>query len=148
MHCKVATHGKRLIDQLNEAESDYLDAEDARIFQRQEGEPMVVPGSLLISKPQVHMAMPTERKPGSNKLFFATIDRRRFQVVVTLPTALIEGSIQAKIAKEPRSFLTVDAGPFFAVTSAIVHHCAVAQKLETPVVIVRKALVSSLVFLS
>ena len=101
---------------------------------------------MLIAKAGIHMAMPVDGKPNSGKLFFATIDRRRFAATVSLPTALVKGTIQAKVAKEPRSFLTIDAGPFFPVTGAKVFHCAAAESLECPVVIVNKSQVATLAF--
>lgn len=146
VHCEILTRGRRLLDHLNDTETDFVDAENGRFFQRQEREPILQDGPLLIAKAGIHMAMPVDGKPDSGKLFFATIDRRRFAATVSLPTALVKGTIQAKVAKEPRSFLTIEAGPFFPVTGAKVFHCAAAESLECPVVIVNKLQVATLAF--
>jgi len=148
IHCEVATRGKRVIDQLNDRESNYVAGTNARIFRHPTEGPTLVPGDIVIVKDQIHMAMPVEAKVGSDKLFFATIERQHFKVVLTTSNAVLRGNIQAKIAKDPRSFLTVDAGPFFAVTGTTVSHPFLEERLETPVVIVGKTHVSSLAFQS
>lgn len=146
IHCEVLTHGKRLLDQLNDSESGYVNVDGGRFFQRQEEKPIVHEGTMLVAKASVHLAMPVDKTTDPSKLFFATIDRRRFPATVALPTAIVQGTVQAKIGKDPRSFLAIDAGPFFPVTGATIFHSAAAESLQCPVVLVSKAHLSSLAF--
>ncbi len=59
-----------------------------------------------------------EDRPNESKVFFASMARKTMEVVVTLPTILVEGRIHTKSATDLQAYLSLEAGSFFPVTAA------------------------------
>ena len=59
-----------------------------------------------------------DNRSSESKVFFASLARKTMDVVVTLPTILVEGRIHPKMANDLQAYLTLEAGAFFPVTAA------------------------------
>lgn len=148
VQCDVPTHGKRFLDMLNDNTTDFLTIENPRFFNRENSTPVLQRASTMVRKNHLHMAVLTgEKTDGSRKLYFSTLQRRHFSATISLPTALIEGTIQTKAAVEPHSFVTIEASPFFAVTDVLIHHLtSMSEQMKSPVVFVHTDSITSLAF--
>lgn len=148
MQCEIQTGRVRVLDVLNDQSSHYMQVEDAKIFRRDSMESRIKVPRALVVKDNIHMVVPVgESHKDDSKLFFATLERRTYSVSVMLPSGLVEGCLHVKSAKDPQSFLAVEAAPFVPVTKATVYDLASsAQRLESPVVLIKKATISSLTF--
>ena len=51
-----------------------------------------------------------EDRRSESKVFFASLARKTIDVVVTLPTILVEGRIHTKTANDPQTYLSLEAG--------------------------------------
>jgi hypothetical protein len=86
-----------------------------------------------------------EDRSSESKVFFASLARKTMDVVVTLPTILVEGRIHTRVANDLLAYLSLEAGVFFPVTAAKIRgRMRMGNLLECPVVLVNKDKVSTI----
>lgn len=147
-HGTVVTGAGRLLDVLNDQNTRFLKLENVRVCPRAENHALVELGSSVLIKDNVHLVMLLgEDRSSESKVFFASLARKTVDVVVTLPTVVVEGRIHTKSASDAQAYLSLEAGAFFPLTAARIQDDACEDGwLDSPVVLVNKALLSSISF--
>lgn len=150
LKCDVPTKGLRLLDFLNDRNVNFMQVENGTLFRRNDAEPVASSSQTLAVKDNIEMiVLAEETRPGDRELFYATLGKRTVSVIVSLPVSVVEGTLHLKSAKDPNSFLTLEAGAFVPVTNATIHHLSTTTPiLKASVVIVNKSAISSLSFAS
>lgn len=148
LHGSVTTGSRRVVDVLNDPTTRFLKLDDPRICPRRSTAVISRLRSCLVAKDSVHVVhLVGEDRPNESKVFFAAQARKTVDVVLTLPTVLIEGRIHVKSAVDPQGFLTLESGTFFPVTSAQFHDDSPeAASPAHSVILVNKNFVSALAF--
>ncbi len=147
-HGTVATGTGRLLDVLNDQNTRFLKLDNVRICPRAESHALVELTSTVLIKNNIHLVLLLgEDRRSESKVFFASLARKTIDVVVTLPTILVEGRIHTKTANDPQAYLSLEAGLFFPLTAAKIQDDACEGGwLESPVVLINKEMLSSISF--
>jgi hypothetical protein len=150
VHGSVTTGSGRILDVLNDQTTRFLKLDDARVCPRMSTTVIAQLRSCVMAKDSIQLVrLVGEDRPNEAKVFFAAQARKTIDVVLTLPTILVEGRIHVKSAHDPQAYLTLEAGAFFPVTSARFHEDAPdATSQVHAVILVNKHFVSSLAFQS
>jgi hypothetical protein len=147
-HGTVATGTGRLLDVLNDQNTRFLKLNDARICPRAERHALVELTSTLLIKNNIHLVvLLSEDRRGESRVFFASLARKTIDVVVSLPTVVVEGRIHTKMANDAQAYLSLEAGAFFPLTAARIQDDACEGGwLESPVVLINKEMLTSISF--
>lgn len=148
VHGSVTTGTGRVLDVLNDQTTRFLKLDNARIRPRMSEAVISQLRSCVLAKDSIQLAqLVGEDRPNETKVFFAAQSRKTFDIVLTLPTIVVEGRIHVKSSQDPQAFLTLESGSFFPVTSARFHEESPdATSHVHPVVLVNKSFVSCLAF--
>lgn len=147
LRCTIPTGGNRLLDALNDPSSDYLEVSRARFFQRDDFQTVIDVSSTLVVKSAIQLVVIDEADEDDRKLFYATLERKTYEAVISLPTTIVEGTLHVKSARDPQAFLSIEAAGFFPVTNAKIHQLtSSADKLESRVALIRTKTITSLRF--
>jgi hypothetical protein len=148
VHGSVTTGTGRILDVLNDQTTRFLKLDNARICPRMSGTVIAQLRSCVMAKDSIQLVqLVGEDRPNETKVFFAAQARRTFDIVLTLPTILVEGRIHVKSSPDPQAYLTLESGAFFPVTSARFHEESPdAASHVHAVVLVNKIFVSCLAF--
>jgi hypothetical protein len=148
LNCEVATRGQRLLDVLNDGNTRYLQIRGGQISGGSGQQAVLEIGETLVVKDNLEMALPVQTgAQGARNLFYATLERNTAKVVMTLPTAVVQGEIHVKAARDAQTFLSIEAGNFIPVTNATVHHLSSdGEPAEKIVALVNRTYISSLAF--
>ena len=145
LHGDFSLGTSRVLEVLNDPTTRYLKLENVRILEDASDEPFCQLGATVLVKENIHLAMlVAEDRPSDNKVFFATRERKTFHCVVSLPSMLVEGRLHTKMATEPQSFLSLEAGAFFPITGASLRQLGTARRFDSSVVWINKTAVSSI----
>jgi len=144
----VATGTVRLLDVLNDQNTRYLKLDSVRICPRAESHALVELTSTLLIKNNIQLVVLLgEDRRSESKVFFASLARKTIDVVVTLPTILVEGRIHTKMANDAQKYLSLEAGAFFPLTAAKIQDDACEGGWqECPVILINKEALSSISF--
>lgn len=147
-HGSVATGTGRLLDVLNDHNTRYLKLDHVRICPRAEDHALVTLASTVLVKNNIHLVLLLgEDRRSESKVFFASLARKTIDVVLTLPTLLVEGRIHAKAAQDPQAYLSLEAGAFFPLTGARIQDDACEDGWqENSVILINKEAISSISF--
>ena len=147
-HGTVATGTGRLLDVLNDQNTRFLKLDNVRICPRAESHALVELTSTVLVKNNIHLVLLFgEDRRSESRVFFASLARKTIDVVVTLPTILVEGRIHTKTAHDAQAYLSLEAGFFFPLTAAKIQDDACEGGwLESPVVLINKEVLSSISF--
>ncbi len=148
MYCDVRTGGMRLLDMMNDVNSRYLKVENAKVFPRSDVDSIKAFGDATVVKDQVQLAVSVgDGKKKDDKLYFATLERRTVDTILSMTHGLVKGQLHVKQAKDAASFLSLEAAGFIPVTRATITGFATdAKSLESPFVVVNKNAISSIAF--
>ena len=146
LHCNISKRSGRALDVFNDHSTRYLELEDARFYYRASTEPVIEVNRTMLVKDNVHLAiLVSEDRKKENTFFFATREKRTMQGVISLPSVIVKGDVHVKAATDVPAFLSIAAGSFFPVTNAtVLGHASAAVPLESPVVLVKSAAISSM----
>jgi len=149
LHGLVATGTGRLLDILNDQNTRYLKLNNVRICPRAENHTLVTLASTILLKNNIHLALLLgENRRSEGQVFFASLARTTIDVVLSLPTVVVEGRIHAKAAKaaqDPQTYLSLEAAAFFPLTEARILGDACSDgRQENSVILVNKEAISSI----
>ncbi len=144
----VDTGTGRLLDVLNDQYTRFMKLDNVRVCPRAESHALVELSHTVLIKDNIHLVILLgEDRRTESKVFFASLARKTLDVVITLPTIVVEGRIHTKAATDPQSYLSLEAATFFPLTTARIQDDACEGGwLESPVVLVNKGALSSISF--
>jgi hypothetical protein len=133
---------------LNDVNSRYLPVQEARFFRRADLQTLLDVPKTVVVKDAVQLVVTDAVERSEEQLFFATVKQKTHQdAAVALPSAMIEGTLHVKMARDPHAFLSVEATRFFPLTNATIHQLtADAKSLESAVVFIRTEAVAAMTF--
>ncbi len=148
IHGSVTTGNGRVLDVLNDQTTRFLKLDGATICPRTSTTVIAQLRSCVVTKDSIQLVqLVGEDRPNETKVFFAAQARKTIDIVLTLPTILVEGRIHVKAAQDPQAYLTLEAGTFFPVTSArFCEDAGDATSHVHAVILINKNAVSSLAF--
>jgi hypothetical protein len=147
VRCTISTGNMRLLDLLNDANSQYLRVTNARFFQRGDFQSAIDIQETVVVKTGIQLVVIDEADESDGKLFFATLERKTRQAMVSLPTAIVKGTLHVKMARDPQAFLSVEAAGFVPLTNARIYQLTSSAKtLESRVALIRREEITSLSF--
>ncbi len=138
----VKTHGYRLLDILNDPLYQPLEVLDARLSARG----MTIARELsdaVVAKSEISVAVvPSERHEAEERRRFTAVDKKRYPVLLMTDGFDVRGTIHLDGPPDPAVALAGELESFFAITEARVSHAATGERLEAPVVMPNRRLVS------
>ena len=138
----IKTQGYRLLDILNDPLHEYLEIQDARLSARG----MTIARELsdaVVSKSEISVAVvPSERHEAEERRRFIAVDKKRYPVLLMTDGFDVRGTVHLDGPPDPSVALAGELEQFFAITDASVAHAATGERLEAPVVMPNKRLVS------
>ena len=139
---RIATGGYRLLDVLNDPLAEYLQIYDARVTTRggRLGNSLV---ETVVAKSEISVAAVfTEEHEAEERRRFTAIDKRRYPALVLADGFEIQGTAHLGGMPDLRYGLAGELQRFFPITEASVFNPATGERIEAPVVMPNKRLVS------
>lgn len=140
---KVYTRGQRLLDMLNDRNTDFLQINDVEVFRYSAPEARVETfEEAVVRKEDLHLAIITrEEHEAPTQRLFGFVQKVPYRVFITVPGYEVRGEIHLgqKADRNPIAILSMQAGRFFPVTSAKTSQAWTGEViLESPVIMVNK----------
>jgi hypothetical protein len=118
---KVATHGERLVQVLNDGNTRFLSLTDVQVFRREGGTHVATLPRAVIQKDSIALAIPavagheSPRKRRDNY-----IQKSQFHTLVLVLGYEVRGRLWLKGTEDPVSALCRELGTFFPITDGVV----------------------------
>jgi hypothetical protein len=143
---RASTGSSRILDVLNDQNTRYLKLDGVRICAPGDRMALAELASTVLVKSSLQaVLLLDEDRPSESTVYFASMARKTMEVIVTLPTIMVEGRIHTKTASDLQAYLSLEAGIFFPVTAAKIRgQMRTGNLLESPVVLVNKDRVSTI----
>jgi hypothetical protein len=148
VHGTVSTGSSRILDVLNDHNTRFLKLDKASIFPHGQSTPISELHSTVLVKANIHLVLLLgEDRPSESKVFFASLSRKTVNVVLTMPTTIVEGRIHVKAASDPQGYWSLEAGTFFPITTGTIRDAnGTAEPRSMSVILVNKDVASSFAF--
>lgn len=143
INATVYTHGRRLLDVLNDRTTDYLKVSDVELHRKHSPEDAVAAFSqAIVRKADLHLVIITGQEHEAPRTrLFGYVQKTRHSVFLTVPGYEVRGEMHLTGTGQPDpiAVLAQETGVFFPVTGATASHAQTgADVVVHPVVMVNK----------
>ncbi len=141
---KIATHGERLVQIMNDGNSRFLSVTDVQVFRREGGKLLATLAKAVIQKDAIALAIPAvDGHESPRKRRDNYVQKRQFHAMVLVQGYEVRGRLWLKGTDDPVSALCHELGTFFPVTDGVVSFAGKeGGEQGGQVVVVNRSLVS------
>ena len=142
IEARLKTSGYRLLDVLNDPMTEYLQIYDARVSERGETVQQELHDAVIV-KAEISVAVvPSDRHEAKERRRFIAIDKKRYPAPLFADGFDVRGTIHLGGPSDPVIALAGELQGFFAITEATLTHTATGERLDAPVIMPNKRLLS------
>jgi hypothetical protein len=117
--CSLANRGQRLLEVLNDVQSEFLQVTDVKVFRHRSQDCVATLPSAVIPKGTIRLAIPTEGKHEAlEKRRYAFVEKEHRTVFLVLAGYEISGTFHARGLGDPLAILTYESARFLPVAQA------------------------------
>lgn len=133
LKCTVPTRGRRLLDLLQEQDSQFLSVHDAQVRCRQGAAENATCSQAVIRKATISLIIPAQQTlEVTQKRIDTFISKKQHAVFLTVHGYQIRGSMKVNGAPDPLRILCLEAGEFIPIINASVSSAGLAWDDQPP----------------